>query len=304
MIIGILALAGCSQFLAQTKLAAQQPAAVVLPTRAEQRVNELAARLDRIEAAMKDLKQQIANLEATQNSATSQLTQKFSKLETSLRDLTGVTEEANHASVQVNQRIDRLNLDYSFRLDRLDKLMAGVMASISASDSPAAPNAAPNAATSAGVPTISPSPGQKTVVPKPELPPTKGELASANKILTQANDAYAKGKLDRAQTLLEAYIEDNPGHPNLSEAIFTLGKVYFDNRQFENAASRFFTTYEKYPRSASAPESLYRLGLTLRKLDRKVESCSALAQLSVDYPKADKALLTKAAAARDRYKCR
>ncbi|MDI9408059.1 MAG: tetratricopeptide repeat protein [Candidatus Pacebacteria bacterium] len=301
---------GCTQFMPYPKPVPQQtPPAPLTPT--QQKLNELSARLDRIDSGMKELKQQINGLESVQNSSTSQLTQKFSKLETSLRELTGITEEANHASVQVNQRIDRLNTDYSFRLDRLDRLITAAAEAAANGSAPAAGTAAgtgAGAAAAAGAApavVVAPLPlARSTTPPKAELPPSRTETNNANKNLALAKEAYAKARLDRAQTLLEAFIEDNPGNPNLAEASFILGKVYYDNRQFENAASKFFATYEKFPRSTSAPESLYRLGLTLRKLERKVESCSALAQVAVDYPKADKALLTKAAAARERYKCR
>ncbi|MCX8500306.1 MAG: tetratricopeptide repeat protein, partial [Alphaproteobacteria bacterium] len=135
-------------------------------------------------------------------------------------------------------------------------------------------------------------------------PTPKPEALSPANAFAQAMDAYSRGKLDLAQSRFESFIDENPRNENLPEAIFTLGRVYYDGRQFANASIQFLNIYEKYPRSPFAAESVYRLGLTLQKLEKTEQACLALSRVPLDYPKADKEILSKAAAALDRYKCR
>ena len=59
-----------------------------------------------------------------------------------------------------------------------------------------------------------------------------------------------------------------------------------------------------YKKNSKAADNLLKLGLTMNKLNKKTEACTAFKSLSTEFPKADKKLKDRAAAEAKKLSCK
>ena len=55
-------------------------------------------------------------------------------------------------------------------------------------------------------------------------------------------------------------------------------------KEYREAALVFAEGYQKYPDSVKSPDNLYKLALTLIKIEKKDEACNTLKQFVLKYP--------------------
>src|SRR5258707_15469237 len=94
---------------------------------------------------------------------------------------------------------------------------------------------------------------------------------------------YAFGLLKQAdypgsEAALRAFIEQHPSDPMAGNAQYWLGETYYARSKFMEAASTFAEGYKRYPKSAKAPDTLLKLGMSLAQANQKQNACVALAQ--------------------------
>jgi tol-pal system protein YbgF len=104
-------------------------------------------------------------------------------------------------------------------------------------------------------------------------------------------------KYAEAEQALRTFVDDYPDHPLAGNASYWLGEAYYLRKDYNNAALTFAQTFQKYPRSGKAPDSLLKLGMSLATLGETADACKALHELGVRYPKAPD---TKQRAAKER----
>ncbi len=83
-------------------------------------------------------------------------------------------------------------------------------------------------------------------------------------------------------------------------AQYWLGETYYVRGQYEPAAQAFLQGYQGYPKSAKAPDSLLKLGMSLSAMKKNPEACAALGQLGKEFASAPPHV--KDAAVRERTK--
>lgn len=83
-------------------------------------------------------------------------------------------------------------------------------------------------------------------------------------------------------------------------AQYWLGETYYVRGQYEPAAQAFLQGYQGYPKSAKAPDSLLKLGMSLSAMKKNPEACAALGQLGKEFASAPPHV--KDAATRERTK--
>lgn len=69
-------------------------------------------------------------------------------------------------------------------------------------------------------------------------------------------------------------------------AQYWLGETYYVRGQYEPAAQAFLQGYQGYPKSAKAPDSLLKLGMSLSAMKKNPEACAALGQLGKEFASA------------------
>ena len=240
--------------------------------------------------------------EDNQDLATQALSQRVHDLEETLRQVTGQNEMLAHKVQELNDKLDRQQKDFEYRLCAMaaQQLGNGPQGS-----GPALPC---GGTTGAVAPNAPPSQGP---APAPGKPPgTLGTLGSsdnqaappapptARSQLDAGMNLLAKGQYDDARAAFRTVADNNPKDPSASLAVYWIGRIAYVQKDYAGAARAFAEVIKKYPTSASAPESLLKLGQSLLASGQKKEGCTALVALKKKYPGASKSLIEQAASAR------
>ena len=124
----------------------------------------------------------------------------------------------------------------------------------------------------------------------------KGIYQEGLEALKAGNDKLAEEKFN---TILSRFPEDNLA----GNAQYWLGEVYYGRKHFAKAAVAFAKGYEKY-KGPKGPDSLLKLGMSMRELKKKTEACVAFTSLPTEFPKAEAALLSRAKSEAAKLNCK
>ena len=101
-------------------------------------------------------------------------------------------------------------------------------------------------------------------------------------------------KYAEAQIALEDFIEKYPNDALAGNAQYWLGETFYVRGMYERAAVAFAKGFKTYKTGLKGPDSLFKLGLTMEKLEKKKEACTAFKNVKKEFPKASDSLLSKA----------
>ena len=87
------------------------------------------------------------------------------------------------------------------------------------------------------------------------------------------DDALAAADYDRAESLLEAFVEKFPEAPQTADAKFTLGEIYLATGANGEAARVFLDHVSTYKDDPKSPEAYLKLGIAFKRLNRPEEAC-------------------------------
>lgn len=306
--------------------------ALAVPAFAQQDIQPLLDRIDRLERDVNLLQRQVYRGAMSGSGTTSVSPQdagsplstevRIGRLEEQMRDLTGQLQDNQNATDQLKKRLDTLQSD-------LDQRFASM------GQGGAAPGAAPP-----GAPPPPPVPGASVVGAPPgprapaQLPPGAtpgtantsgilGTLRSGDEGPPQQQAAapanlptgtpqeqynYAFGLLRKAdypgaEQAFKAFVKRFPGDALAGNAQYWLGETYYVRKDYENAATAFALGYQKYPKSAKAADDLLKLGMSLGGLGKKQDACTAFARLDRDFPTAPANLKEREASERQQVGC-
>ncbi len=106
----------------------------------------------------------------------------------------------------------------------------------------------------------------------------------------------------KAEATLREFLVKNPKDPLAGNAQYWLGESYYARGLYREAIAQFDGIRTKYPKSAKAPDSMLKLGMSLAKMDQQQGACIALGLVVKSYPNTD---VTKTAQAeRAKLKCK
>ena len=230
-------------------------------------------------------------------------------LDSRISQLVGQIEETNHRITSMEQKFERFSSDLDVRLSGA----GGAPAVQGAAPSPAiAARPQPAPPGGAGDPSQNPTTSGNLGSLSARDPLARGTDAQAAAAAAAARNAgpspalqgaalpdgspddqykYAFGLLGRAdypgaERALSAFVDQHPTHSLAGNAQYWLGETYYVRNDFNSAARAFAVGYQKYPKSAKAPDNLLKLGLSLGNLNKPKEACQSYALLKKDFPKA------------------
>lgn len=128
--------------------------------------------------------------------------------------------------------------------------------------------------------------------------PPKAQYDYALSLMLQKQD-FAK-----AETALAAFIEQNPKDGLAGNAHYWLGETYYVRKSYQEAAFAFAESFQKFPKGNKAPDSLLKLGMSLERLEKRREACTAYSRLLSSYPNAGARLKARVKREQSRAKCR
>ena len=234
---------------------------------------------------------------------------RIDRFEEDIRVTTGSMEEINYRITKLSQRLDKLVTDMDFRLSSLEaqirvwsqnssskiartpnqsdkpgrvlKTNGGSLGSVAVSEIEAIKKRKLAMAESLSL--SSDTEKRESLKQKEKGSPPSGtpkeQYQSAFRLLQQAD-------YDLAEKKLREFINRNQDSPLVENARYWLGETYYVRKIYEEAAQVFFDGYQASPKGTKAADSLLKLGMSLSRLGKKQEACTAFSKLIMDFKRA------------------
>jgi len=106
-----------------------------------------------------------------------------------------------------------------------------------------------------------------------------------------------------AEKGFKSFLERFPNSTLTPSVRYNLGIVYASRSRHREAAEQFLTVSTKHGKSARAPNSLYRLGLSLERLGASEQACASYAEVERRYPQSPKSLRARVERQMKKAKC-
>ena len=207
---------------------------------------------------------------------------KISELEQVVAHLTAQVEEKGASLEALDEKVKKINQDIDFRLGSLEKAFEEL-----------------------------PS---KTLEQTPKEQP-KTDSSIKNVVVTQVNPADAqkdydaaysllkKGEYVQAEESLKKFLENYPSDKLSGNAQYWLGETYYVRGLYEQAAVTFAQGVQKYKASSKGADSLLKLGMSLARLNKTKEACTAFKNLNKEFPNASASLKARAQNEMEKLSC-
>src|SRR5216683_7362118 len=256
--------------------------------------------------------------EHTAQAAAPDLLLRLERLESQIRQLTGVIEQLQFRNQQLENQVRRMQEDGDGRLqDSNAKGSPRPTGQVRPQNAPPLPAVIPPAARRGDAfdPTLNPNaPGAPhTLGSIPAAPGSRpGEMADAGMgvpqaprnapagaaVATLAPSQTPKDEFDlaygyvlrRDYVLAEqgfrAFLSKYPNDRLTGDATFWFGESLFQRQRFRDAAEAFLNVSTKFEGNARAPDALLRLGQSLAALGEKEAACASLGEVLRKFPRA------------------
>ncbi|MGN1079003.1 MAG: tol-pal system protein YbgF [Alphaproteobacteria bacterium] len=257
-------------------------------------VGELADRLDRIENALKGVQKKLSNNyvgstnkpgkdEASEDKLDAMLMQ-LQETEQTLRQLTGEIETVKFAQDGLQDRIDRISADMSLRFTEMEKKLLTAEEKIKQfeAEKEAAEKARKEAEKKKKEQQAA---AAKTAKEKERQIKEKYGKQTPKELYDEAFASIKKQHYKTAQAQFEAFLVLYPKDALAGNAQYWLGESFFARSMFSQAAVAFAEGFKSYRDSQKAPDNLFKLGVTMTKLNKKEEACIAFKNFAKEYPK-------------------
>ncbi len=201
---------------------------------------------------------------------------KITDLEQVVADLTSQVEISKASLSELEDKLKKMNQDINFRLSTLESSSnKGEQDSVS-------------------------------VTNKDDV--TIKDVNGENPVNTQKeyDEAYAllkKAQYETAQIALEDFLKKYPTDKLAGNAQYWLGETYYVRGQFEQAAVVFAEGVQKYKSSVKGADSLLKLGMSMARLNKIKEACSAFKNLEKEFPKASESLKARVKSEMEKISC-
>jgi len=277
----------------------------------------------------------------TLQGATQQQDGRIRELEDRVRGLTealsratGANEELSHQIQQQNDKLDKMEKDFAYRLCTLSAQQLGAGESMNCAAAgtasagqqayappPGAPRPGdslpPIGAAPDNGPAIAPDNGPAVLGRPPGVlgtlpsgppgaaiasapPPSQpGPSGGGSAQYDQAMNLMGRAQYSEASAAFRSYADTNPGDTDLApQAIYWVGNISFIRQDYAPAARAFAEVIKKYPKSPRAPDAMLKLAQSFMSMGQKSEGCTTLGLIRTKYPNAPPQTLASAASLR------
>jgi tol-pal system protein YbgF len=158
-----------------------------------------------------------------------------------------------------------------------------------------------------GLETVPGTGGQ--VTPEPEFSTDDDAIAGiigSGDPRTDYDQAYSlavNGDYQGAEAGFRSFLESYPDNELTANAQYWLGESLLAQQNYREAADAFLKTYRDHPGNSKSPDSLLKLGVSLRGLGETDVACATFSELLNKFPNAAPAVLSQARDERQRAQC-
>lgn len=211
---------------------------------------------------------------------------KIGEFDEKLRRLSGQVDEANYKIRQLENKIELINKDVDVRIKMIEgKPVSGNGGAVSASAAEKfkAPVAvgAPQAVTG------------DSIAKGDDLAPVKTK--AIQQIYDEGLEAVKISDYAVAEQRFNEILKKAPDDKLAGNAQYWLGEVFYGQKNYQKAAVAFAKVIEKYKDGPKGSDSLLKLGMSMQNLKKNTEACQAFKSMKTEFPKAEKAVLDRAA---------
>ncbi|NBX65496.1 MAG: tol-pal system protein YbgF [Proteobacteria bacterium] len=256
------------------------------------------------------------------------------QLEQQIRDLTNQLEQRDFQIRQLQSAFDKFSADTNTRLQDLEGKLSGTITGTEprptdSFETPAAPDATPpepaaiqNDTPVSGVlddanGAFKPDPSSQN---RPDrnlgeiiegasgdsgaITAGKPQTTSAAQAYDQAFSYLQQNNYADAQRAFGDFLKNYPSHPLAANAKYWLGETYFAQTQYTTAAKTFAKAFQEHPQGQKAPDALFKLALTLEKMNKKDDACLTLQELNKRFTSGPASILKRASEEGQRMGCK
>ena len=191
--------------------------------------------------------------------------ERMSAIEDAQRKLTGQLEKITFDLQQIKDRADHMQADTDQRFQQLEH---GPAASTTVAPPPVSASAAP-------------APGTLGTLSSGSA--SEGSSGPAETLYEEAFADVRDSKYEEGEAKFKQFLSQYPGHPLSANAEYWLGETYYVRGDYKQAAKTFAQGYQSYPKSGKAEDSLFKLALSLGKMDKRDDACLSLRQMQKDF---------------------
>lgn len=240
-------------------------------------------------------------IDPAQNSA---VLDRMQQMENDLRTLTGRVEQQTYDIDQMKKQVEA----FSYQMEQ--------MHAQNREPTPIVPQSADMLRPDEAQVNVPPPVNETATETPPSQPPPQPNqmgMQTATPALPDGSDptalyeaAYTKIKSSDfagAETAFAQFIKLYPDHKLAGNAYYWLGESYYARGDYKKATKTFAQSYQKFPKGAKGPDNLLKLGLSLAAEGKKQDGCTALMQLSKEYPTAAPEIMSQAESERQKLGC-
>lgn len=262
-------------------------------------VGELADRLDRMEDALKGVQKKLSNnyvgsrkrpsSDSPAEDKLDAMLMQLQEAEQNLRQLTGEIETIRFIQDELQNRIDRVSADMNVRFTEMEKKLQTAETKIKKMEEEklTAEKAKKEAEKKKKEQEAA---AAKAAKDKELQMKDRYGKKSAKELYDQAFASIKKQNYKTAQAEFEAFLSLYPKHELAGNAQYWLGESFFARSMYSKAAVAFAEGFQNYRGSQKAPDNLFKLGVTMAKLNKKDEACIAFKNFTKEYPKVSESM--------------
>ena len=229
------------------------------------------------------------NAENPQKSSDVQV--RLGQLEEQMRSLNGKVEELEYKIKTFDDKVAMINKDIDTRFNLLEgKATSSNDTVIEATPKFNAPKAeeAPKSVTGDAV--------------KGEVLEPIGSKEVAE-VYQNGLNALKANNYQTAEQNFSKILNQNPNDKLAGNAQYWLGEVYYAQKDYAKSAVAFAKGYQNYKTGAKGADSLFKLGMSMKALNKNADACAAFGGVKAEFPNADAELLKKVASEAKALKC-
>lgn len=230
----------------------------------------------------------------------SNLQVQLSALDERLRQMTGQIEELQHKNMLLSEQMRRMSSDMDLRFHSLSQQLpvpmqpAAFPPVVSGATIPSGTSKLNIAVTPANMAPTPGAPKGGLVAGPSGIPTMDTKNMSPEAQYNYAFNLLSQNKFQEAEFAFRNFIQDNKGHPLLSNAYYWLGESYYVRKDYTNSTVQFLKGYQISPKGQKAPDNMLKLGLSLGNSGKKSEACTTFKKLQNDFKDAMPNVLKRA----------
>lgn len=222
---------------------------------------------------------------------------RIAQIESKLRELTGLFEEAKFNTDKVVSRIDKLSNEINWRLAQLEKAAGINSANFSPMEKSVeqeevkkeiAEEESGDGSKVLGILHVDSDAEKKAEVmennaqEKEEVSETRE--AGPKYEYDQAFSTLRQSKYKEAAEAFHNFITKYPKHELVSNAYYWLGESFYVRKDYEQASVAFLQGYQADTKGDKSPDNLLKLAMSMNGLGKKKEACATFDKLNDEFP--------------------